>query len=174
MDKLTVLKPFRLDGRWLAPGDPVPAVPGFDYEKAARKGFLEHEDGEAVENARAPSAADEHATGQQFEDGTIALLKQRDQLDADLTVEREKVKSREGQVDSLRAEVLQQSEARQAAEAEVVKLQEQVTELQTRPVPVALPNDALARINAVKGVGDTLAASIHAALLAPAEEPKPE
>lgn len=132
MQELKALKPFRIGSSWLAKGDDVPLVEGFDFQKAARKGFLEEVSGEEVINpVRGGIQHIQPVSNDSDPNEQLALANQN--LSAELT----------------------------QARAEITALH-----------AAALPSDALARINAVKGVGEALADAIFAALTKPAEEAK--
>ncbi|MBZ9713756.1 hypothetical protein [Deinococcus multiflagellatus] len=54
MNNLITPTGLRIAGQWLKPGDAVPGdVPGFDYEKAARKGLLKDTEGGEIRNLSA-------------------------------------------------------------------------------------------------------------------------
>ncbi|MFT2721705.1 hypothetical protein ACMT4L_17070 [Deinococcus sp. A31D244] len=83
MTKLTTPTGLFIGGKWLQPGDAVPdSVPGYDYAKAARKGLIEHQDGEEITNVEV--SADESDVPYE----PTELSKLRAKLD-DMTLERD-------------------------------------------------------------------------------------
>lgn len=178
MQKLIALTALYILGQWLQPGAEVPGdVPGFDYAKAARKGMLEAEDGSEVENPRPPgqTARGWPEPDSQFVTQSLELLRKHDELQEELTTARQQIgayrdseaasqQARDGlqtQLDQAAAEQARLQAQLDQSAAALAEAQAKVAGLEARP---PLPDDALARINAVKGVGDTLAASILAAL----------
>ncbi|GAA3995253.1 hypothetical protein GCM10022631_01780 [Deinococcus rubellus] len=181
MKKLIALTALYILGQWLQPGTEVPGdVPGFDYAKAYRKGMLEAEDGSEVENPLPPGQAAPVSPepDSQFVTQSLELLKQHGELQQELATARQQLIQQGSLNEQLTvareqladyqsgAVVAQQEQAKLQAQLDqsavtLAEAQAKVASLEARP---ALPDDAPTRINAVKGVGDTLAASILAAL----------
>lgn len=140
MSKLRTPTGLRIGGTWLQPGDVVPdGVPEFDYAKAARKGLIEHEDGEAITNPADPATqatAEDAAHVSDLEQANHALKASLDQADA----------------------------ARESLQVELDQTRAALEELQNAAAPAGLPADAHARLVAIKGVGEKLADEILAAL----------
>lgn len=179
MSKLRTPTGIRIGGTWLQPGDAVPeGVPGFDYAKAARKGLIEHEDGEAITNPEGPSTqatAEDAAHVSDLEQANHALkrdldeLKEgfqrvqatRDELDQELRLVRTELDAK----DTQHGDALRQADAlRESLQVELDQTRAALEDLQSAPAPAGLPADAHARLVAIKGVGEKLADEILAAL----------
>lgn len=181
MQKLIALTALYILGQWLQPGAEVPGdVPGFDYAKAARKGMLEAEDGSEVENPLPPGQAAPVPLepDSQFVTQSLELLRKHDELQVELNTARQQL-LQQGSLNEQLTVVREQlatyrdgeAAAQQVREGFQAQLDQATAALDEAQAKIAglegrsvLPDDALARINAVKGVGDTLATTILAAL----------
>lgn len=158
MSKLRTPTGLRIGGTWLQPGDTVPeGVPGFDYAKAARKGLIEHEDGEAITNPADPTA---QATAED-----AAHVSNLEQANHDLKASLDQAQARVAELEAQHKDALTQADAaRDALQVELDQTRAALEELQSAPAPAGLPADAHARLVAIKGVGEKLADEILSVL----------
>ena len=78
MQNLITKTGLRIAGRFVLPGQPVPGdVPGFDYEKAARKGMIEDTEGAEIRNIVPETAEPAPTTEGGDSDLQAALAEQR-------------------------------------------------------------------------------------------------
>lgn len=179
MSKLRTPTGLRIGGTWLQPGDVVPeGVSGFDYAKAARKGLIEHEDGEAITNPEGPAAqatAEDAARVSDLEQANHDLKRDldeltegfkrvqaaRDELDQELRLVRTELDAQAVQHKDALTGV---NAAREALQVELDQTRAALEELQSAPAPAGLPADARDRLIALNGVNEKRADEILAAL----------
>lgn len=192
MKHLIALTAVRLGSTWYKPGEAVPGdVLGFDYEKAARKGMLEDEDGDDIVNPTADPVADASAsaTGEdaaQLDD----LLEANQSLKADLDAQRQEVQrlsklvgdgdtERAGQRQDIERLAAELRSARSNLENTQQAHDDYRAEMEGRVATLSeerdaarkafeeartIPDDALSRLEGVSGIGKALAEKALAAL----------
>ena len=118
------LKPLYLNGVWHGAGTDVPSdVPGFDYEKAARKGQLAAPEGEEVRNVAPQPSVDVQADAP-AED---VVAKVRAELEKQLKAAKKTAEAAEAKLNQAIAEVAQLKQDGQ----ELAQVRERLDEYQT-------------------------------------------
>ena len=145
---LIAKRPIYISGAWVQPGEAVPYdVPGFDYERADRKGQLDAPDGDDIVNPTTTTdpAVDANASADSQDSAQLEeILRTNQSLKQDLDAMRAERAKIEGEVATLTEE---RDAARKAlAEGKVI------------------PDDALSRLEGVSGIGKALAEKALAAL----------
>lgn len=159
MKNLTTSTGLRIAGRFIPPGGAVPGdVPGFDYEKAARKGMIEDQDGGDIVNPATTTgpAADANASADSQDSAELEeLLRANRSLKEDLDAQRDeyqhKVQAARQDCDELQKQVVSLTAERDAAQKALEE-------------GGVIPEDALARLEGVSGIGKALAEKALAAL----------
>lgn len=140
MKHLIALTDVRLGSTWYRKGDALPGdVLGFDYEKAARKGMLEDEDGGDIVNPTTTGPVADAPADSQDAARVEEVLQANQSLKQDL--------------DTQRQEVQRLTKARDDLQAQVIELQ---GELEAAQASAAKPEDAQALAEYREVVGELL------------------
>ena len=180
---LIAKRPIYISGAWVQPGEAVPYdVPGFDYERADRKGQLDAPDGDDIVNPATTTdpAADANASADSQDSAQLEeILRANQSLKQDLDAMRQKVGELTKLVNDNRGEFIGLTEERDALQSKLdaalgerTKIEGEVATL-TEERDAArkalaegkvIPDDALSRLEGVSGIGKALAEKALAAL----------
>lgn len=157
MKNLTTPTGLRIAGRFIPPGGAVPGdVPDFDYEKAARKGMIEDEDGDDIVNPATTTdpAADANASADSQDSAQLEeILRANQSLKQDLDTQRQEVQRLSKLVNDNGAQVTDLTKVRDDLQAQVTELQ---GELEAAQASAAKPEDAQALAEYREVVGELL------------------
>ncbi|GGO22164.1 hypothetical protein [Deinococcus humi] len=163
MKNLKTVTPVFAGGKWLPAGSPLPGdLSNFDYEKHAARGLIEDTEGAEIRNPSAQMEALESLADTELDTLRQKLAEAQKERDAFAAEKDRLIESAQ----SLAAHVHTNEKALAELGTERDALTSQLAAAQARPM---LPEDALARLIDVKGVGEKLAPVILDALTAPAK-----